>query len=179
MKYIVAVILVICTLIMGMSSNLQKTTQASTNTDFLRIHIRANSNLSVDQRVKYEIKDEVVKTLIPIIANCKTKDEAIKSVRANFSVVEEVANELLNSKGFDYSAKAKLTSEYFPIRSYNDVVLNSGVYDAVILELGEAKGNNWWCVVYPPLCFVEADYMDGATFKYKSKLVEIINNFFN
>ena len=85
-----------------------------------------------------------------------------------------MANEILRQNGFSYSSHAKLCNEYFPTRSYQDLTLDEGFYDALILELGEAKGDNWWCVVYPPLCFVSAN-PTGEGVVYKSKILHIIN----
>ena len=79
------------------------------------------------------------------------------------------------SFSFTYSAKVKLCKESFPDRSYNGVTLPQGVYDALIIELGSAQGNNWWCVVYPPLCFVGAENNGTNTIVFQSKLVEIVN----
>ena len=73
-----------------------------------------------------------------------------------------------------YKSRAVLREELFPTRTYDNLTLESGFYDALIVELGEGKGDNWWCVVYPPLCFVES----GHGYVYKSKIVEIIKNFF-
>lgn len=177
MKYIGIIAVIIASLIMIIAGAGETSVEAKTNTDFLRIHIRANSNSFVDQNVKYKIKDEVVEALIPVLSTCTTKQEAIWAVNNNFTLIEEVANKVLKNNNFNYSSKAVITSEYFPTRSYNNTVLNSGVYDSLILELGSAKGDNWWCVVYPPLCFVNAENT-STNFVYKSKLLEIVNKFF-
>lgn len=179
MKCIGGVVLLVVTFIMLMSSSLGIVVGNTESSKFLRIHIRANSNSVIDQEIKYEIKDEVVSALIPVLANCTSKEEAINKVNLNFDLIEDVADNVLKNNGFNYFSTAKLTEEYFPIRSYNDTVLASGIYDALILELGEAEGNNWWCVVYPPLCFIGADATSGENFVYKSKLIEIINKFFD
>ena len=144
-------------------------------TEYLRIHIRANSNLSVDQQVKYLVKDKVVDFLTPYIAECDTKEKAQSMLNNNLQNIEGVALSVLRSNGFNYSVKASVKNEKFPTRYYQDVCLESGFYDALILELGEAKGDNWWCVVYPPLCFTG----EGQNYKYKSKILDIIFDFFN
>ncbi len=142
---------------------------------YLRIHIRANSNCEVDQSVKYKVKERVVEYLTPFVAECKTVDKAKQTVSDKLAEIEMVANNVLQENGFSYSANAKLKNEEFPTRVYQDLTLESGFYDALIINLGEGKGDNWWCVVYPPLCFVG----EGNGYVYKSKIVEIINNFFN
>ncbi len=144
-----------------------------TQTEYLRIHIRANSNEQADQAVKYAVKDAVVNYLTPFIAECDTKEKAEKLFKETESKVEEVANSVLEENGFKYSAKVCLRKEEFPTRVYDGVTLESGIYDAVIIELGEAEGQNWWCVVYPPLCFTGS----GTSYRYESKIREIINEF--
>lgn len=147
-----------------------------TNSEYLRIHIRANSNAEIDQRVKYEIKDSVVQVLTPLIADCKSFDEIKLIISENLGLIDSIANNILKNKNFKYTAKSKIDNENFPTRNYGDYVLEAGFYDALIVELGEAKGDNWWCVVYPPLCFVSAT--SGTNVVYRSRILDMINNFF-
>ena len=139
---------------------------------FLRIHIRANSNGDTDQAVKYIVKDAIVNYLTPVVADCRTKSEAVEKISAKTQNMKFFADETLKADGFEYSSEVSVRSEYFPTRIYGDTVLNSGYYDAVIINLGSGKGDNWWCVVYPPLCF-----SSGKNVKYRSKIIEIIEEF--
>ncbi len=141
---------------------------------YLRIHIRANSNLTCDQNIKYKIKDHIVDYLTPLFTDCKSKQQAYEILNNNLENINILTNSVLQQNGFSYSCQAKLNNEYFPTRAYQDVVLESGFYDALILELGQAQGDNWWCVLYPPLCFVE----NTQNVEYKSKFLEIINSIF-
>ena len=140
--------------------------------EYLRIHIRANSNLDIDQAVKYKVKDAVVNFLTPFIAECTSKEKAVNMLSVQLSGVEKVANKVLYDNGFNYQSRAKIKNEEFPTRVYSSFTLESGFYDALIIELGNGTGDNWWCVVYPPLCFT-----DGASYQYKSKIFEIILDF--
>ena len=146
----------------------------TSNADFLRIHIRADSNDQADQNVKFKVKSAVVDYLTPYLANAQTKQQAMRVVSAQLSAIEDVCNEVLAVNGFAYKSRAKLCVEQFPDRSYGDVTLAAGVYDALIIELGSGTGNNWWCVVYPPLCFVGGESNGTNQIVYKSKLMEII-----
>ena len=148
--------------------------QPKSHSEYLRIHIRANSNLDCDQQVKYLVKDEIVSFLTPYIAGCNTKQKARTMLEKNLSNMQKVAKNVLIKNGFDYSVKVALKNEQFPTRVYDGVQLESGFYDALIIELGSAKGDNWWCVVYPPLCFTG----EGQGYYYKSKILDIINDFF-
>lgn len=138
--------------------------------EYLRIHVRANSNLEIDQSVKYEVRDEVVNYLTPIVENVNSKQEAIELILKNESAVKRLIDEFLIKKGFNYRSRVEIRNEKFPTRVYEDLTLEAGYYDALIIELGEGKGDNWWCVVYPPLCFT-----GGENVKYRSKIYELIN----
>ena len=146
----------------------------TTKTEYLRIHIRANSNEVVDQTIKYKVKDQIVEFLTPKIAECDTFQKAINLLTDNLTEIEKVADQTLKENRFNYTSKASVKNEKFPTRKYEDLVLDGGFYDALILELGSGEGDNWWCVVYPPLCFVG----NGEGYVYKSKIMEIINKFF-
>ena len=145
----------------------------NTSVEYLRIHIRANSNSEVDQSVKYEIKDKLVSYLTPYIANCTTKQDAEKLLNEKKQEIERLIDNHLKLKGFNYFSNVVVRNEKFPTRVYGEFTLEEGFYDAVIVELGKAKGDNWWCVVYPPLCFTG----NGCGVKYKSKILEIIKEF--
>ncbi len=171
-------IIIICFLtILGGLITFGLLNSSQTHSEYLRIHIRANSNSEIDQNVKYLVKDAVVKVMIPILSECETKEEAENAISKNFSLIENTANNVLFANGFSYTSSAKLATEEFPTREYNNVVLEKGFYDALIVNLGEGEGNNWWCVVYPPLCFLNAN-ATGENVVYKSKILEIIKSFF-
>ena len=142
------------------------------HTEYLRIHIRADSNLDDDQNVKYAVRDAVVSYLTPFIAECDTFSKAKTLLTQHLESIERVANGVLEENGFSYHAKASVKNELFPTRVYGRLQLASGFYDALIISLGSGQGNNWWCVAYPPLCFTGEE---GGSFKYKSKIAEIIS----
>lgn len=173
MKKIVCFMMVVFSLccFMGCSSK--------SNEEYLRIHIRANSNLEIDQNVKYKVKDEVVNYLTPKIAECSSLEDVCKTIEQQKTGLEALCNKTLKNNGFDYVAKVKIQNEYFPTRAYGEYVLQADFYDALIIELGSACGDNWWCVVYPPLCFINAKELDSTSIKYKSKIYELINKFFD
>ena len=138
---------------------------------YFRIHIRANSDCEEEQAVKYLVRDKVVEYLLPVVAGTNSKDEAKACVEKNLKNIEEVANSVLEKNGFSYKSHAEVKKEEFPTRVYEEVTLPEGVYDALILELGTGSGKNWWCVVYPPLCF--SQNISGKVV-YKSWIVEKI-----
>ena len=177
------IVIVICCLfmlvigVMGMNFAVAQSTDLTADS-FLRIHIRANSNSTGDQNVKYKVKDKVVEYLTPILANVHNKADAIKLIEQNLSQISSVSSLVLQNEGYTYMAQAELRREYFPTRAYDDVVLSSGEYDSIIVNLGSGAGDNWWCVVYPPLCFVASSPTDTEDIVYRSKILEIIRRFF-
>ncbi len=148
------------------------------NYEFLRIHIRANSNLEIDQKVKYDIRTMLVDFLTPYLIDVASKEEAVDKIKGLSYLLEAKCDNHLKENGFDYSSNIKINNEYFPTRSYQNTTLEAGYYDAVIVELGEAKGDNWWCVMYPPLCFVNK-IENTIQIKYKSKIVEWFESIFS
>lgn len=146
---------------------------------YFRIHIRANSNLEIDQNVKYKIKDCVVEYLTKNLIQCQTKQQVVNFVEQNKQQIKSIADETLKNNGFSYYSNIAVRNEFFPTRAYGEYVLDADFYDALIIELGEAKGDNWWCVVYPPLCFLNGKEIDTNKIKYKSWIKEIISKFFD
>ncbi len=149
-------------------------TEAAVGTEYLRIHIRADSNEADAQAVKYEVRDELVAYLTPIVAACESKEESVRRIREALPALSAVAAKVLRRRGFAYGASANIRQESFPTRVYGEYVLPAGEYTALVVELGSGKGDNWWCVVYPPLCFTGG----SANVVYKSKIQEIINKFY-
>ena len=150
------------------------TASGQANAEFLRIHIRADSNSEADQSVKYVVKTAVVDYLTPYLTNATTKEKAMEVVKTHLDDIKAVCDKTLAQNGKNYRATVRLCEEEFPDRAYNGVTLQAGVYDALIVELGSGSGNNWWCVVYPPLCFVGGEGSGSGSITYKSKLLEII-----
>lgn len=135
--------------------------------DYLRIHIRANSNSEFDQQIKYQVKDSVVEALAPIVEQIDSKQDMMQVIGNNLPYLTAVVDSKLAELGQNYKSTVKLCEEKFPTRSYEELTLGAGVYDAIIIELGSGEGDNWWCVAYPPLCFVTAEG-DGEKVEYKS-----------
>ena len=142
-------------------------------TEFLRIHIRANSNTEQDQKVKYLVRDKLVEYLTPVVAECESKSQAKAVLLAKEHELSFFTSRILRENGYDYGGQAIVKRENFPTRVYEDVTLSAGEYDALIVLLGSGKGDNWWCVVYPPLCF-SGGKVTSENVVYKSKIAEII-----
>ena len=171
MKWIVCIISVF---ILGVLMACAPLFTQENQTEYLRIHIRANSNSVDDQRVKYLVKDAIVESLIPLLSEAKTKEEAKDIIENNISYLNAVADAVLKKEGFDYQGKTRIATEEFPTRVYDDITLPAGEYEAVILDLGSGEGDNWWCLVYPAFCFTKSE--NSTNYVYISKIWEIINS---
>ncbi len=172
-KFLTAALIALILIASGIFALRISDTSAAANSDYLRIHVRANSNTQIDQSIKYKVKDEVVKYITPYVAECVDKPTAMKVISGILPELEEVCDRVLKSEGFNYVSKASVRAEEFPTRVYGDLTLETGVYDALIIELGTGKGDNWWCVIYPPLCFTSS----SADVRYRSAIADIINKF--
>ena len=143
--------------------------------EYLRIHIRADSNEDGAQAVKYKVRDGVVEYLTPLVADYTTQREAVQGIAKNLDNIRLVAEEILRKAGFSYGAAVEIKTENFPTRVYGSYTLPAGEYTALIVRLGRGEGDNWWCVVYPPLCFAAV----STDVVYKSKIKEIIEKFYD
>jgi stage II sporulation protein R len=120
--------------------------------DTLRLHIVANSDSDEDQAVKLAVRDAILESAPDFFGGASSREEAVALAREGLGTVEEIAARSLARNGFDYGARASVTEMYFDQRSYDGLTLPAGRYTALRIELGEAEGKNWWCVVYPSLC---------------------------
>ncbi len=120
-----------------------------------RLHVLANSDSEEDQNLKYIVRDNLLNYMNSICGNCTSKEEAIKLVLENKDYFEEIAIQTIQEQGYNYIVKINIDNFEFPTKNYGDISLPAGYYDALRVEIGEAKGQNWWCVMFPPLCFVD------------------------
>lgn len=120
-----------------------------------RLHVIANSDSTEDQNLKYIVRDNLLKYMNEICKNCSSKEDAIKLVKENSNSFEQIALDTIKENGYEYDVNINIGTFEFPTKTYGDISLPAGYYDALRVEIGEAKGQNWWCVMFPPLCFVD------------------------
>lgn len=166
-----------------------------------RLHVIANSDSSEDQNLKYIVRDSVIEYINEISNNASSKDEVILIAQEHLSEIENIALQTIKDNGYNYPVKVSIGSFAFPSKKYGDITLPPGYYDALKIEIGEAAGQNWWCVMFPPLCFVdvtsgvvpdeskevmknnlsEEEYDlisgNGTDVEIKFKIVEVLQNF--
>ena len=117
------------------------------NENIIRLHILAQSNSEYDQKIKLEVRNEILKAV---------KDIDIKKSSEFLSTAQNTANSYLNENNISYRAKAIKGKFHFPQKTYNNITLPSGEYNGIRIVLGEGKGENWWCIMYPPLCVTQS-----------------------
>lgn len=131
---------------------------AGISPEILRFHVLANSNSNEDQELKLEVKSLLIDTINKGLPEHAGKEETCTYIEEHQSELEQTAEAYMKRAGFDYKASVALTNCYFPTKAYGDVVLPCGNYDAARVTIGSGRGRNWWCVLYPQLCFVNASY---------------------
>ena len=167
-----------------------------------RLHVIANSDSEIDQNLKYTVRDSLLEYMNELCANCTSKEEAITIASQNLENFKEIALNTIKSEGFNYSVNVQIGNFEFPTKHYGDISLPAGYYDALKVEIGQAQGQNWWCVMFPPLCFTDvssgvvpqeskedlensltdeefsivSDNDNNFSFKLKFKILEILND---
>ena len=120
-----------------------------------RLHVLANSDSEEDQSLKLKVRDSLLAYMNGLCSNCSTKQEAISIANEHKADFQKIAEETIKENGYNYSVKININNFYFPTKNYGDISLPAGFYDALRVEIGEAKGKNWWCVMFPSLCFID------------------------
>lgn len=120
-----------------------------------RLHIIANSDSEEDQNLKYIVRDNLIEYMNSICGNSTSKEETIEIVSNHISDFTDIANQTIKDNGFSYNASVELGNFEFPTKVYADISFPSGYYDALKVKIGDSQGQNWWCVLYPSLCFVD------------------------
>ncbi len=123
--------------------------------EVLRFHVIANSDKGYDQNLKLKVRDEILSKYHDELESCKDVDETKRFFEENMDGVISTAKEVIKREGFDYDVKAFIGKSSFPTKKYGDISFPAGEYDALKIEIGNANGKNWWCVMFPPLCFVD------------------------
>lgn len=126
--------------------------------DILRFHVLANSDSSEDQNLKLKVRTMLLNTIYEDLGEHASLEKTKDFVRSHQYILEKKAERFMKQFGYNYCANLELTTCYFPTKTYGDMVFPCGTYEAVRVIIGKGKGHNWWCVLYPPLCFVDSSY---------------------
>lgn len=168
--------------------------EAAIYDNVLRLHVLANSDSSADQSLKLEVRDRILEETATLFKDCKTKDEAREAVESNLDKIREIAEQTVREAGYEYGVSVSLGEEEYPTKNYEECCFPAGEYLSLRVMIGEAEGENWWCVLFPPLCldaagesrevFAEVGLTDeqysfitetdNAQYKVRFKLLEVI-----
>lgn len=162
--------------------------------DVLRLHILANSDTDEDQELKLFVRDEITKECKELFSEAQSLEEAKEITLENLEELNKTATTVIKEQGKDYTVSVQLCEEYFNTRYYGSVTMPAGKYTALQIKIGKAKGENWWCVLYPSLCVgTSTDYesfeenltpqecsvvSSGNKYEFKFKIVEAVTSFF-
>ena len=145
-------------LFMKNEENEEERIQKSIASHIIRLHVVANSDSEKDQQLKISVKDKIVAGLQEKLKDVDNLNDARTIIRNETERIEQMATEEMRKQGYDYIATASLGNSYFPIKKYGDMTFPAGEYEALRVQIGQAKGQNFWCVMYPTLCFVDSTY---------------------
>lgn len=176
-KYFVLLILLV--LVIAFIKDLPASASASQKSiasKIIRFHVLANSDSDKDQNLKLKVKDSVLSYTANILGNSKSIDESRKLLKENDSKIKEIASNMIKAQGYNYSVKTELSTENFPVKSYGNITLPQGEYEAYRIIIGSGSGKNWWCVMFPPLCFVDATKGEVEKQKTSSEMKAVLND---
>ena len=120
-----------------------------------RLHVIANSDSEEDQNLKYKVRDKLIEYMNSLIPECSNKNEVITKAQEHIEEFKQVAINTIISEGYNYNVDVEIGNFEFPTKHYGDISFPAGYYDALKVKIGKAEGKNWWCVMFPPLCFVD------------------------
>ncbi|EGT3615237.1 stage II sporulation protein R [Clostridium perfringens] len=141
----------------------------------IRFHVLANSDSDIDQELKLKVKDEVLKYVSPILNESESLEESREILKREDSNIIKIAEECIKSEGFNYTVETTLTRENFPVKEYGNIVLPQGEYEAYRILIGEGEGQNWWCVMFPPLCFIDVTKGQVAYDETEKKMKDVLS----
>lgn len=144
-------------IIMAGQRRSDKKIQTNLKENLIRFHVRANSNSQSDQAYKLKVRDAVIDRMNSKLEKAKTKEEAFHILKIQKNRIKKTAQEILKKEGVKQKVTVRFVQEKFPEKSYGQYTFPEGIYDAVRIDLGAAKGHNWWCVMFPDLCVTKDD----------------------
>ncbi len=174
MKKVIVIFAFLVILMTFYKSNLKETIKIPDSA--IRFRVLANSNSPRDQKIKQDVRDKMQKELYSLLKSTKDINEARVLIKNNMNNFDSlIGNEM---KNIEYSYTIDYGIHEFPEKTYKGITYDAGNYESLLVTLGEGKGDNWWCVLFPPLCLLEAEEEDTSEVEYKSFIKEIIEKYF-
>ena len=165
---------IIVTLMISCFINI-KSTYDDLQKNVLRMHILANSDTHEDQALKLKVRDALLQNTDVIFNDCSNIDDAEYNVTQKMDLIKDIANKVVLDNGYNYPVKVELVNMSFDDRTYDNITMPSGLYDAIRITIGKAEGHNWWCVMYPPMCVNAVSIGDSSNYFDKSTM-EVLEN---
>ncbi|WP_461615440.1 stage II sporulation protein R [Clostridium sp. Marseille-QA1073] len=178
MMSILLALTVIITMFAAYKSNSIKTTDVSIediSNKLIRFHVIANSDNESDQALKLQIRDRVLQYISPKLNNSKSIEESRQILDIENENILNIAKEVINESGYSYDVESTLSKGYFPVKTYGNITLPQGKYEAYRIIIGSGEGQNWWCVMFPPLCFVDVTKGSIAYEETEKQMKEVLN----
>ncbi|NFG62431.1 MULTISPECIES: stage II sporulation protein R [unclassified Clostridium] len=176
------IIIIFSTLIVGCTSSNKVNNNGSEELNYeevknslIRFHVIANSDTNEDQSLKLKVRDEVINYLYPYLNKSDSLEESREIIKNNVEEVRSIAKKVIKENNYAYDVNIELSRENFPEKSYGNIVLPQGNYEAFRIIIGSGQGRNWWCVMFPPLCFVDESKAKIEYEKTQNKIKEEIN----
>lgn len=173
MKKIMISLTCICLFYIFISNALAKSLEIPE--DAIRIRVVPNSNSNYDQNIKLKVKDKLQITMYDLLKDAKNSEEAKTIIENNLDNVENDVKNILEKEKYNKEYNVNFGYNYFPEKEYKGIKYKEGYYESLLVTLGEGKGDNWWCVLFPPLCLIETEESTDA--EYKSFVKELIDKY--
>ena len=175
-KFILVLMLCLISLFSGCSLNKSKVEYDYDiiNDIVIRFHVIANSDSDEDQKLKLKVRDVVINYLYPYMKDVKNLDESRKIIKEKNDEVIKLVNKVIKQNGYNYSVESRLSRENFPEKEYGNIIFPHGNYEAYRIIIGDGEGHNWWCVMFPPLCFADETKENVKSEQNTEKLNEYI-----
>ncbi|MBR3145214.1 MAG: stage II sporulation protein R [Clostridia bacterium] len=141
-----------------------------------RLRVVANSDTAYDQNIKLSVRDNILSCTSGLFKNAKSSKEAKNIAKNNLDIIEKSVKDVLDNTGVKYDYKCLVKKEYFGIRDYDDFSLPAGEYDSLVVYLGNAKGHNWWCVLFPGVCLKTAGEKQKLEDVFSNEITDVTNN---
>lgn len=142
----------------------------------IRFHVIANSDTEDDQSLKLKVRDKVLEYISPKLKECKNIDESRKIMKENNDTIINICNETIKDLGYKYSVKTTLGRENFPVKTYGNITLPQGNYEAYRIVIGTGEGHNWWCIMFPPLCFADVTKVEIDEKKAENEMKTVLDD---
>ena len=201
-KYSLILIILLAIYIFISASSYVTAISSDLEDSIFRLHVLANSDSEEDRNLKYIVRDNLIEYMNTICANTKNKQEAIEIAKEHTDEFYKIAKQTIIDNGYNYDVNVEIGNFAFPTKTYGDISIPAGSYDALRVKIGKAEGQNWWCVMFPPLCFVNvssgivpdeskkiledelsdeeysiiSDTDTNSQIKFKFKIIELLQN---